>query len=288
MRRTRESNGITLEVAEEETKIRRKYLEALEASNYADLPGEVYLKGFLRTYGNYLGLDGVALVEQYKDEQGGANAQRPGAAEVAAASPAADPAAPAPVPEAAINRAERQTRAAERRSSAGSPRLTGTGDSGRTVTTAIVVLAAVGIISYLGWLIAAQFDTGNKQVGPPPQSNAQAPPASKAPAPAPPAQLPEPQKVTMTRGTGEDVLFAVPAKEIAVKVELAPGERLWMEATVDGKKAFDGFPTQVIEFKGAQIRLRMGHMNGVSLLVNGQRFDKPLEKGPYTLVFNGQ
>jgi len=60
------AKGLTLEEVEEETRIRKKYIEALESGRTSVIPGEVYVKGFLRTYGNFLGLDGEALVEEYK------------------------------------------------------------------------------------------------------------------------------------------------------------------------------------------------------------------------------
>jgi cytoskeletal protein RodZ len=48
------------------TGIRAQYLEALENSEFSNIPGDVFIKGFIRNYGNYLGLDGNALVEEYK------------------------------------------------------------------------------------------------------------------------------------------------------------------------------------------------------------------------------
>ena len=53
----REARGIDLLRAERETKIRRTYLAALERGDYAALPGAVYVRGFLRNYAAYLGLD---------------------------------------------------------------------------------------------------------------------------------------------------------------------------------------------------------------------------------------
>lgn len=47
------------------TKIRGKYLQALEAERFEVLPGETYVKGFLRTYAEYLGLDGQLYVDEY-------------------------------------------------------------------------------------------------------------------------------------------------------------------------------------------------------------------------------
>lgn len=51
---------------EAQTKIRAKYLRAIENEEWDLLPGPVYAKSFLRTYGDYLGLDSRGLVEQFR------------------------------------------------------------------------------------------------------------------------------------------------------------------------------------------------------------------------------
>lgn len=66
LRRTREEKGISLADVEEETKIRRKYIVALENDDFDVLPGKVYVKGFLRNYARFLGLDGEELVGEYQ------------------------------------------------------------------------------------------------------------------------------------------------------------------------------------------------------------------------------
>ncbi|HHV07913.1 MAG TPA: helix-turn-helix domain-containing protein [Firmicutes bacterium] len=66
---TRKEKGLTIEVAQEETKIRRYYLEALEQGARNALPGEVYLKGFLKNYANFLGLPGEELVRRYSQSK---------------------------------------------------------------------------------------------------------------------------------------------------------------------------------------------------------------------------
>ncbi|MCG0278339.1 MAG: DUF4115 domain-containing protein [Thermanaeromonas sp.] len=68
LRRAREEKGITLREAEEATKIRLKYLDALEREEFAQLPGRVYAIGFLRNYARYLGLEWQELVEELKKQ----------------------------------------------------------------------------------------------------------------------------------------------------------------------------------------------------------------------------
>jgi cytoskeletal protein RodZ len=66
----RERKGVDLFRAERDTKIRARYLDALERGDYAELPGAVYTKGFLRNYALYLGLDPEELTRQWKRERG--------------------------------------------------------------------------------------------------------------------------------------------------------------------------------------------------------------------------
>jgi hypothetical protein len=51
---------------EADTKIRGKYLRALENEEWGLLPGPTFVRSFLRTYGDYLGIDGRMLVEEFK------------------------------------------------------------------------------------------------------------------------------------------------------------------------------------------------------------------------------
>jgi cytoskeletal protein RodZ len=66
----REAKGVDLYRAERDTKIRARYLGALERGDYKELPGAVYTKGFLRNYALYLGLDADEILEQWRRERG--------------------------------------------------------------------------------------------------------------------------------------------------------------------------------------------------------------------------
>jgi len=65
LREARLRQGFELPRVEADTKIRAKYLRALEEEHFEVLPGETYVKGFLRTYSEYLGLDGQLYVDEY-------------------------------------------------------------------------------------------------------------------------------------------------------------------------------------------------------------------------------
>lgn len=61
----RSRRGVDFVQAELATKIRAKYLRALEEERFEQLPSQTYVKGFLRTYADYLGLDGQLYVDEY-------------------------------------------------------------------------------------------------------------------------------------------------------------------------------------------------------------------------------
>jgi hypothetical protein len=65
LREARVRRGVEFAQAEVVTKIRGKYLRALEEEHFDVLPAETYVKGFLRTYAEYLGLDGQLYVDEY-------------------------------------------------------------------------------------------------------------------------------------------------------------------------------------------------------------------------------
>jgi cytoskeleton protein RodZ len=66
LREARMRAKIDITEVEARTKIRAKYLRALENEEWDLLPGPVYVKSFLRTYGDFLGLDSRLLVDEFK------------------------------------------------------------------------------------------------------------------------------------------------------------------------------------------------------------------------------
>src|SRR3954447_18271020 len=82
LRETRIRAKIDITTVEEATKIRAKYLRALENEEWVMLPGPTYVKTFLRTYAQFLGLDPRLLVDEYS-----ARFEEPEHLEVAAFTP---------------------------------------------------------------------------------------------------------------------------------------------------------------------------------------------------------
>jgi hypothetical protein len=65
LREARLRQGLEFPEIEQATKIRGKYLRALEEEQFDVLPAQTYVKGFLRNYADYLGLDGQLYVDEF-------------------------------------------------------------------------------------------------------------------------------------------------------------------------------------------------------------------------------
>jgi cytoskeleton protein RodZ len=75
LREARARRKLSLAEVEAETKIRGRYLQAIENDEWDHLPGDTYARAFIRTYGRFLGLDGDRLAEEQRRSRGAA---RPG------------------------------------------------------------------------------------------------------------------------------------------------------------------------------------------------------------------
>jgi cytoskeleton protein RodZ len=70
LREARVRQGLEYAQIEHATKVRAKYIRALEEEEFSILPGETYIRGFLRTYAEFLGLDGELYVDEYASRFG--------------------------------------------------------------------------------------------------------------------------------------------------------------------------------------------------------------------------
>ncbi len=135
LREARMRQRLDITDVEERTKIRAKYLRALENEEFSMLPGSTFVKTFLRTYAEALGLDPHLLVEEYR-----ATYEPRDESEV---QPIATPA--------------RERRPRERRFTAGG----GGGGPGRGTILAGAILGILVVILVLG--LTANEDKGSKQ-----------------------------------------------------------------------------------------------------------------------------
>lgn len=68
LRAAREAKGYTLDALQQITKIQKRYLIAIEDDKFDQLPGDFYVRAFVKQYANTVGLDGDDLLKQYDDE----------------------------------------------------------------------------------------------------------------------------------------------------------------------------------------------------------------------------
>jgi cytoskeleton protein RodZ len=134
LRRARAQRGIELVEVEASTQIRVRFLHAIENEEWELLPGEVYVRTFLRTYASYLGLDDARLAEEYGRARG------PGGP--AKGLPGIHPTPPQ------LDRSVRRRRL--------SPRLA-------------AVIAAVALVAVLVGIGLSSVGGGSTRPGPPPQ-----------------------------------------------------------------------------------------------------------------------
>jgi cytoskeletal protein RodZ len=250
LRTERERQGRSLDEVYRTTHITARYLSDLENGAFEDIPGEVYLKGFLRRYAQYLGLDGEGLVRQYTARR--AELQEPAVTE-----------SPRP----------RRTEAPKARTRA--VRTVGAGGAGRLVV-AVIALALAAVAT--GWALAIWSVRTPAQ----PPAAPQAAPAAEMPAEPPVATAP----AATPAPAGEPVVPAA-AEGSPVRVAVKVDERCWFRVSSDGKLVYQGELEAGAEAAwSAQERLsvRLGNPPGVRLTWNGKAVTLP-GKDPVTQVF---
>jgi cytoskeleton protein RodZ len=248
----RKQRGLTLDEAEHATKIRKRYLDGLEREDFGVLPDAVYARGFLKTYANYLGLDGEELARELRDRRR-SRRDRSVAYGVPKASEFDKP---------LINPSELTGK--ERR-----------GISWGTVLNLLVALlllaAVVGSLYYVG--LGAQSAGEDPEPRQPAQQDAAgdrqpraggAPPAADDGAPERPQPAAAPQPETLS---------------VVVSVD---GDPSWLSVLTDGRLAYEqiaqpGF-SQSFEAQ-REVSIKTGNAGAVGVEVNGQDLGKLGESG---------
>ena len=111
--RAREARGLTLEDAERDTRISRRYLEALEDEQFEVIPAPVYARGFLRSYAQYLGMDPqeiLALFPRGEDQARSANGASASRASMDSPIPSTSPSRPSVAEASALRQRQDSTR----------------------------------------------------------------------------------------------------------------------------------------------------------------------------------
>jgi len=263
LREARTARDLSLADVESVTRIRQKYLEALESGDFASLPRGAVARGFLRTYATFLGLDADEMLRRYGKESGDAGD------EIAIAEP-------------------------------GKPRLVDyrplevtlsepiSGPSWwRWVVAALVVIVAGALI---WWLVSrnelSRFLTA---FGPAPVAAPRVTPTETATAWVVTATPKPVLEVILPTPTSDLLLLPTPTVPATITPTPRPTEtpevvtqidmqmritqRAWVRVTVDGEVVQEGTlePGAVKEYQAEQaISIRTGNGGGVSLTLNGE------------------
>lgn len=247
LRAEREKQGLSVKDIEKGTSIRALYIQAIEDGNYSVLPGEVYLKGFIRNYASFLGLNPQNMMELYRQNQ----SPQPAAPQTPAAAPAApSPAAQTPAPAAtpATSTPPRNDRKPEKSG----------GSSTKWVVIGLVLLL-IGGGAWAAMEFLGQSPEPPKAPQTPPKTTQQAPAPVPAPTPTPvPAPANPPKPPTQ-------------AKPIVLVAKFS-GE-CWTRVVADGKEVYEGIPKvgETITWNAdKEVTIHVGNAAGVDLTYNGQ------------------
>ncbi|MBX6395317.1 MAG: helix-turn-helix domain-containing protein [Alicyclobacillaceae bacterium] len=241
LRQTRESRGITLEDAAQATKIRQTYLEAIEKGDWSALPPAVYARGFIRSYAEFLGLDGSEIL------------RRAGLEQPAAVQPQTEPRKNEP---ARVRGWERYRPALPQ------------------------ILASVGLLAVLatGYWLLKERDGGPTPPVAQPENPAASPYPSSPGLTTEPPRTPEPPapalkvvKKNASQFTAE--IGPVNQVEVSLKVQDKP---CWVDAQADGQSVERRIlePGEVRTFRGDQeVRIIAGRASSLRITVNGRELD---------------
>lgn len=242
LRRERERQNLSIKDIEKATSIRALYIDAIEKGEHKTLPGEVYAKGFVRNYANYLKLNANEIVNAFNEEMH-PQEELHEAAESSSAEEA------------------RQVQSVERnREEYRGPKITSLESypmekSSHGVRNALMVAVAVFAVA----LVALIAFGGDEE--------------PSAPAPRAKTQTQQGQKQTEAAPK--------PAAD-GVEVKLSFTDRCWTEVVVDGKTEFEGTAEKgkVLTLKGKdKVRITAGNAGALNYSLNGKDMGAIGQKG---------
>src|SRR5258708_22120688 len=268
LRAAREARDLTLDQAEQQTRIRSKYLEALEEGKYAVLPSAVQARGFLRNYARFLNLDADHIVGRYDALQGGRRRRR-----AAPTTSAEDPTMLSP------SRRTKEMHAVLVKPPAGPPLVEPPLQGPRRrfqfmgiIIGGIALLILAGLLIVGAQTLQAYLARNNNNgliLSPLPQtinSTAGAATTAVTSQPLRPSPLPSPvpnveATASTVKGTGSGVALT-----------LNITERTWIRVTVDGTVTYVGSaaPNTTLKYEGSTINVRVANAIGVHVTLNNQ------------------
>ncbi len=290
----RTAKGLSLAQVEEITKIRLKYLAALEAEDWQVIPGEVYLRGFLKSYAQAVGIDPAAILELYQPTP------PPQSAPIPVATPPVRASAP---------RVERLTPPRTGKLSGGYGRVdrhSAHHGARRLVSVIVIIILLAGAV-YLGYRIWPRPSAATPSPAPSGAVTGEAPvttPGTGTPSTQPPQSTPTTTapavQLTKQSETRYEVRYLVKsAQPLTLKVgikEVGPGQPVgecWIDVQSDTRNVGDTTlrSGRTQEYTASDtIRLRLGNpqVAGLAISVNGVEVPRLQTNEALDLVFTRQ
>ena len=256
LRKARERKGLTVKDIEHGTSIRSLYIEAIENGDYDKLPGEVYTKGFIKNYGNFLELDGEALVRQFVGEISSSE-------EIIAESSVEDVVAEKKPAESAKSGNFKITELKDTNVSI-RKKESKKSNSNTLIVAAVVLIAAIGGLMWSSAGTPRSEDIAMNEPTPI-QTELEAPDKGTKQI----AQTPSP--VSATAATPASA--AVPSQPNGVNLQANFTDQCWARVRVDGAVVYEGMISagQSLNWQGNErINIRIGNAGAVELIQNGQ------------------
>ncbi len=292
LRQRQESLGLSLTDLQDRTKIREKYIKAILQGKYDVIPGEVYLRGFIRSIASELGIDPGEAMQAYYQDQGqttteGLEAQPPTSSPVPKPAETREPER-TPEPRAAVPPRRATTAApAQRVVSSGTDRNRRRRRNGApwAVAIGLLILVAAGV-----WYWSTYLRT---PVEPPPTD----PPVVQNP---PPVNEPDPPAptttVTLTNPGAKDLVYMVKPGPLTVNLSTIERGACWLRVVTDeGTPAattqeltIGTRPTEEVRSlrveANQQIFIRAGYPTALILEINGENLGIVGGENPRTLT----
>ena len=256
LRRERERQKLSIKDIEQGTSIRALYIEAIENGDYDKLPGNVYTKGFIKNYGNFLKLNGDDLSRQFNEEVA------PPIVQTETIEPNAKSAISQPLPEDQTARIINEPIPAmngqiqpEPGTRINSPKsVRSNSNNGLITAAAVLIIAVVGGL----WYYFTNIEGKELAQNPPAQTQSTDANTSTASASVTPVSASTPDSV------------AVPSNGVNLQAKFVG--KCWTKVVVDGRVAYEGTAEagQTLSWQGKErIVVTAGNAGAVEFIENG-------------------
>jgi len=295
LRQRQESLGLSLTDLQDRTKIREKYIKAILQGKYDVIPGEVYLRGFIRSIASELGIDPGEAMQAYYQDQG----QTAGASEEAPAAPArmTPVKEPEPIRSPEVPRAEEPPRRskqpapptpAQRSAVAAPPRKR---RKQRSFTPVAVVIGLVLLLAAGAWYWNTYLRTPvDDPAGDPPVVDQNPPPVND---PEPPEST---VTVNLTNPGEKDLVYTVKPGPLTVNLSTIERGACWLRVVTDegtpaattqeltiGTRPTEDVRSLQVE-ANQQVFIRAGYPTALILEINGQNLGVVGGENPRTIT----